>query len=474
MPRLLIPWVIGLAILSGRAHADDPRAIPSAPSSNSTQSSNEFAADAVLPVPATTPPAAAATKPVTSPGEPIQPGPPPPIETTPIIPSEVHFKVRGRIEADEITGTQDRKDQLLYGNFGNVVGFRRARLGAEGDVGEQTRWVAEFDFAGGVVAFRDMYMAVNKLPWLREVRVGNMREPFSLEGYTSSRWFSFTERSPANALDPTRNWGVGFFSYSDDERIVVQAGAFRSGTNSTGTDVGDDNDMAFTGRLTGLPWYEENGDCVDLFHIGGAFSQRYAKNDVVTFQQGPQSSLLQTGDNPLIPFVPNITVPANQSQLFNLQAALVLGPLSFQAEWEGTRIEQIGGGPVFLQGGYVFASYFITGEHREYDKQLGTFGETHVRSPFVCMEGEDNLARGPGAWELTARWAYLNFDSPNLALAPNGLKVGNSLTTLTLGVNWYLSNNARLMFNYVRAIPVDPNFGSSSADSFTIRTAIFW
>jgi len=32
----------------------------------------------------------------------------------------------------------------------------------------------------------------------------------------------------------------------------------------------------------------------------------------------------------------------------------------------------------------------------------------------------------------------------------------------------------RIMFNYVHAVPVDPNFGPSFADAFFLRTAIFW
>ncbi len=58
--------------------------------------------------------------------------------------------------------------------------FRRARLGAQGYVGEQVRWVAEFDFAGGSIAFKDVYAAVTNVPIVREVRVGNFCEPFSL------------------------------------------------------------------------------------------------------------------------------------------------------------------------------------------------------------------------------------------------------------------------------------------------------
>jgi phosphate-selective porin OprO and OprP len=385
------------------------------------------------------------------------------------------IKLRGRIEADAISASQSEKNKLIYGDFQNAVGFRRARIGAEGTVGDQVRWVGEWDFAGGNISFKDLFVAVDHLPIVREIRVGHIAEPFSLEGQTRSVWFPFTERSPQFALDPARNWGVAFYSHTDDERLVVQAGAFRSGTDNTGTDIGDGNDMAYTARVTGLPWYEAEGDSLRLLHVGGAVSQRYAKNDTVSFNQGPQSSLLQSGtDNPRTPFVPAISIPATQNQLFNVQAALVLGPLSFQAEWSGTRVDQINGGPIFFQGAYLLGSYFLTGEHREYNREFGTFWEPTVRSPFVCTDGPGGIGRGPGAWEVTARLAYMNFDSSNLAPAANGLPVGNRLTTVTLGVNWYLNANARIMFDYVHSVPVDPTFGSSTADSFTVRTAIFW
>jgi phosphate-selective porin OprO and OprP len=385
------------------------------------------------------------------------------------------FKLRGRIEADSVTVSQSPKDKALFGDFQDAVGFRRLRLGSEGTAGEQTRWVAEVDFAGGNVAIKDAFLAVNHLPYLREVRVGHIAEPFSLEGQIRSVWFPFTERSPAFTFDPTRNWGVGVFSFTEDRRLFIQAGVFKSGTDGTGTDVGDGNDLAYTARVVGLPWYEETNDSLHLLHVGGAASQRYAKDNTVSFNQGPQSSLLQSGsDNPRTPFVPSVSIPANQYQLYNLQSALVLGPLSFQAEWDGTRVEQIGGGPVVLSGWYVQASYFLTGEHRNYNRDVGTFWEPTVRRPFACTDGPAAVAQGPGAWELSARLAYLDFDSPNLPRGPNGLPVGTRTTTITLGLNWYLNDNARIMVDWVHAIPDFPPFGSSAADLVTVRTAVFW
>lgn len=395
--------------------------------------------------------------------------PPPPKE------SGLDFHVRGRIEAEAISVKQDQKNKDIYGEYQNSVGFRRARIGAEGSFNDQTRWVAEWDFASGDIKFKDMFVAIDKLPILREVRIGNFAEPYSLEGQTRSVWFPFTERSQAFSLDPARNWGVGVYSHTDDKQLVIQLAAVRSGTDSNnGEDSGNQNDWAFDARVVWVPWYNDAEDSFGLLHIGGAISQRNAKNDTVSFNQGPQATLLQSGtDRAVPPFTPEITMKANQNQLYNLQSALVLGPLSFQAEWNATQVEQLKGGNVFFHGGYILASYFLTGEHRNYNRDFGTFWEPTVHSPFVCADGNGGI-HGPGAWELAARLAWMNYDNSNLPLGSNGLPQGSKQTTFTLGVNWYLNDNTRLMVDYVHAIPVDPTFGSSNADTFTIRTAMFW
>lgn len=384
------------------------------------------------------------------------------------------IELRGRIQADAILVNQSEKDKAIIGNVQNATGFRRARLGAQGSVGEQAHWIAEFDFAGGDISFKDVFIGMSQLPLVDRVRVGHQVEPFSLEGYTNSNYFPFVERSPIDSLDPARNWGVLMLSYTDNQRATLMLGAFRSGTsNESGNDIGDGNDMAYDVRVTGLPWYDAASEGRYLMHLGAAFSQRYPKNDVVMFNQGPQSSLLNASDNPGSLFIPTITIPASQYQLYNLDWALVLGSLSFQAEWSAAAVNQIGGGPVFLNGFYMFSSYFLTGENRQYLPRDGTFGMTRVRRPFLCLKDKHQLGRGPGAWELTARFAYADFANANIP-PQNGLKVGDNEAETTLGVNWYLNDYARLMFNYVHAVVVDPNFGPSYADAFFLRTAIFW
>jgi len=380
-------------------------------------------------------------------------------------------RLRGRINADAIFVGQSYRNQQIFGIIDNAVGFRRARLGAEGEVGTNVYWVAEFDFAGGNIAFRDVFIGLQDLPVVRRLQVGHMTEPFSLEGAQSSNSFDFNERSVIYSLDPDRNWGVLALSYTEDERATCQFGVFRSGTsNNTGDDISNLNDMAYDLRITGLPWYEQDGRY--LMHIGGAFSDRFPANGDVVIGTGPQNSLLQFTDAPAT-FIEQITIPANQYQLYNLQWATVLGPLSLQAEWNATSVEQRGGGPVFLNGCYAFASYFVTGENRDYITKDGKFGTTHVRRPFMSLHKKNGFGIGPGAWELVARFAYARFTNGNIPLE-NGLQQGDNEAEAVLGVNWYLNDNTRLMFNYVHILPVDPNNGPSYANAFFFRCAIFW
>lgn len=229
--------------------------------------------------------------------------------------------------------------------------------------------------------------------------------------------------------------------------------------------------MGVTGRLTTAPINERNGE--QLFHLGIALSERVPEAGVITINQQPRSPLLDLGDSSTSPFVPVIRIPAVFQQLINLQFAAANGPLWTQAEWYGSLIDQTGGSPVFFRGCHVDCGYFITGEHRKYDSSSGVLGSIHVNHPLLCGRS-DRDRRGWGAWELTSRFAYLDFFDPNTPLGPNGQQVGIQLSQSTVGVNWYLSDNVRLMFNYSYVVPNEINTGTSSANIFGTRLAVFW
>jgi phosphate-selective porin OprO/OprP len=172
--------------------------------------------------------------------------------------------------------------------------------------------------------------------------------------------------------------------------------------------------------------------------------------------------------------VQRLAIPAHYNELYNCEWAWVHGPLSLQAEWQGTYIDQLGGDPVFLHGCYAFVSYFLTGEHRSYSRNRGIFDKVQVLAPFLRLERDSVLFRGPGAWELAARFSYLDFDDRNLPLGPDGQLLGDRAFGYTLGLNWYLNDNTRLMFDYNYTILDNPNFGHSVASGYATRFMLFW
>lgn len=383
--------------------------------------------------------------------------------------------LRGRIEPEAILAAQSQASQAVVGTLQNGYGFRRARLGAEGEIGTSARWVAEFEFATGNIQFRDVYVGLTALPGVNEVRVGYVREPFSLEGATSARFITFLERSPQNVLDPTRNWGFAGYWYPDSERMTFAIGGFRDGTNSFGLSSGNGDNWAVTSRLTGLPVYEPEG-VFRLVHVGAAVSYRNPLNGVVQYNIKPQANLLTVSDNPGTPLLPQISIPAISQQLYNVQAAAVYGPFSAQAEWSGTTIPQPGGaGTVFLYGFYAYTSYFLTGEHRGYDKPRGAFGQVDVLRPLVRTR--DQAASGCGAVEVAARFSVTNFETSDIVPGSQPPVAAPTATILyqgTFGVNWYLNSYTRVMFNYTLSVPQIAGYPALPVHTFGVRTSLYW
>jgi phosphate-selective porin OprO and OprP len=377
--------------------------------------------------------------------------------------------VIGRLHIDAQFAEQTSENLEQVGDLQNTVGFRRARLGAEGDIHRDVYWKAEFDFAGGVIAFRDVYVALRHLPVVNEIRLGHFREPFSLEAATSSNNITFLERSTINQFDPGRNWGLGVFNHTSDERITWSLGAFRSGSDRAGNVNNDASDLAYTARVTAVPLFIDEESEYRMMHVGGAISYRTPPDNLVQF--APQRQLVVPDDSPPSPVTVPLQIPSNHWEIYNVQWAYVHGPWSLQAEWTGANINQLGGNPVFLHGCYVQMSYFLTGEHRTYDRQMGTFDGVEVRKPWNSPSG---FLSGWGAWEAAWRFDFLDTSDPDIPVQPDGNARVQNIYTSTVGLNWYLNNYTRLMSDYTLGVPVGHDFNGALVHLFGLRFAIHW
>jgi phosphate-selective porin OprO and OprP len=373
------------------------------------------------------------------------------------------FHVGGRMHVDG--AWWEAPDDVMFGPGGvgpleDGAAFRRARLRATGTIFETVNFFTEYGFELVAHQFFDVFGEVNHLPYVGTVRVGHFREPFSMDALTSGNFLTLMERSLIqDAFVPFRNTGIMAYDTAFDEQATWAVGAFRSSSNVVGADGGD-GDYALTSRVTVNPWYAHDGACA--LHLGVAGSIRdlpeLNAQGLPVGTGGIERVRLATRPEirPNAPFLFADTgvIAADSERLVGLEFGLGLGRFLVQAEYVLAFVDDAvlpapGGRPLqtdglFFHGGYVQASYFLTGEFRPYVRNQGAFGQVVPHEDFFCVEGEGgkhDLQCGRGAWEVAARYSYIDLDN-------HGVN-GGMLNDLTLGLNWYLNRNARVMSNYL-------------------------
>ncbi|MBI1387079.1 MAG: porin [bacterium] len=353
------------------------------------------------------------------------------------------FKLGGRIHNDWYAGSIDD------GDFPDGTRFRRLWLNFSGEVYNDYEFRIQYDLSGaGTARFKDVYVGYTGFDFMN-LRLGQFKEPFSLEELTSSNYITLMERSPIDMLAPVRETGLMFYNEILDGRVTWAVGAFKN-SNAFGDGEEDDaenGDWDVMARVTGLPWYEDNG--AKLLHLGLAGGHREWSDDPLRIRSRGSFSrgdyMIDTG-----------SFDADAMDLLGAEMALVYGPASIQAEYQRADIDSTLGGSDAVDGYYVMASYFLTGEHRAYKE--GVFSRVKPNNNFNPGEG------GWGAWEIAARYGY--FDLTDVAAAG---ALGGKINDYTLGLNWYLNPNMRMMWNYVHSESDDVSTGDQDADIIEMR-----
>ena len=338
------------------------------------------------------------------------------------------------------------EDKAIHNNLGNMedyAEFRTARIQLAGTIHKHFIFSLEFDFSNPDIAFKDVYIGMKNLPGNGTLKIGHFKEPFSLQTLISPNYITFMENASASVFGPSRNIGIAYFGYDNSKHITYAFGLFRE-TGDTPPEIFDDSgSYAFTCRITGLPFYQDEGS--KLFHLGAAYSFRNPPSDTLSF-----SSRAETHANPKFINTGSMEDVENEHRL-GLEGATVFGPFSIQSElmYSWSRFE--GGVDPSLQhfwGYYVSASFFITGEHRNYQRTSGIFSRVKINQNFLAD------GNGTGAIELTARYSKLNLNDDYR---------GGRIDNITIGINWYINPNMRVMLNYVYS---DLNGNSSLSNEY--------
>ncbi len=369
--------------------------------------------------------------------------------------------------------------------------LRRARLGVEGTFFKNTDYKFEYDFtrgnglnAGGIT---DAYVRHNfSKPF--SIKFGAFKEPFSLEEATSNRYTTFIERNMAvnTFVDNLNTYKVGIGANYSADRWLVASSLQTEGVGGYSNAYGSNGFSASTGaaavsgsaiapnggvnrnggggstswevntRVAGTPWFESK---TKFLHVGASGSYISLNNNYtatgaysnggVVFANGiganvDRTSILNTG---------NLTTGTNTAVAksfqadaltrFGAESALVHGPFSAQAEYIQTDVMGTGYKKgESLNGYYGYATYFLTGESRNYNAKTGSWGRIKPNHNF-------DMKGGLGAWELAVGYDYMNLNS--------GAINGGRADTVKGGLNWYVNSHTRVMANYVHALDISVN-----------------
>jgi len=356
------------------------------------------------------------------------------------------FQLGGRIMYD-----MDFYDGLYNSDFGataNELGdsaseaeFRRTRLEMKGSSGKSWAYKFVVDIDEGDAEIDTGYIAYKGLSFA-DIVLGRFKAPFGLEELTSSKWISTIERSPTTEmgfLSGKPSFQLGLKGHTDS----LFWGASIIDEDNEDSDNKDAYSLA--GRIGGHFGIGENS----FAHLAVSYATRDFGDDG---ENRFRSRLgVHTTDR-----VTAGRIGVDDADQFGLEAATVFGPFSLQGEYRmadfdagdesapGSGVNNNGRtvSDVDLEGFYVQASYFLTGDTRGYKGKDGKFDKVKPKGT-------------AGAWELVAKYEDGEVDVDAFADE-------SEYELLTLGVNWYANNNLKFMLNYLDADT--DNFTSPNGD----------
>jgi phosphate-selective porin OprO/OprP len=257
------------------------------------------------------------------------------------------------------------------------------------------------------------------------MQIGKMKEPISMER-TMGMVFEQVMERPAHldALLPSRNIGIGFSDLLFDQRMKWRVGIFNDWLDPGEPDFSESN-YQLIGRVTAVLYEDQANE--RLLHLGGAYRYEKVREGKLRYDVGPEFYF--SG-----PWLDTGSFSADESQTFNAELTYLDGPLWFASEYTATWVDSPEYGKLFFSGYHVVANYFLTGEHRGYNKQRGT-----VRRINPVLDFTNG---GWGAVEVSARYSYLDLS--------DGKIQGGVMQTTSLGVIWHPKRSSQLHLQWSR------------------------
>jgi len=331
-------------------------------------------------------------------------------------------KLGGRVQVDAATYSGQEE-------VGDGTEIRRARMYLQGTMYSDWGYKLQYDFASTGAngkGIADAYLSYNGFDNVA-IKVGNFKDPLSLEQQTSSKFTLFTERALPAAFAAGRH--IGAMVSTKHQYWSLAGGVFADTLTATNGDEHDqDEGWGLGTRATFAPINEKGS----VLHLGVGLNYRdTSKVGTTQFKQQAETHI--SGIN----IVDTGTINNVEDFLkVGLEVATVMGPFSAQAEYITTSVNRDSASDLDFDGWYVQAGYFFTGESRNYKK--GAFGSITPKGSV----GEGGI----GAWELGLRYSTLDLIDDDID--------GGQADSVTLGLNWYATPTLRFSANYIDVLDI--------------------
>jgi phosphate-selective porin OprO/OprP len=421
--------------------------------------------------------------------------------------SELNITGRLHFDARAVSGDWGNYTDRDSSSMSDRFSARRARIGATGVFNKSINYEIVTNLVGSNANLLDTAWANYTVKPEAQWRIGRFKQPYGLETLQSSNNIGFMERSYQDQISPGKQLGAMFHGELPNS-VTYAASVYQSGydqLSSTGgfemaaratvnlaktlQGLGDDAVLHFGVAATGgtfqiLPTASSQGGSTTetkgaflAFNdeFGGLRNVYRSRIFGTTARTSGGANAAWSGNG--IPSYPASDTSSVKQMRAGLEAVFAKGPLKFQAEM--SRIDLTASGktmnsnavttPVDTRASgyadvyYLDLMYNLTGEPWAAAYRSGVVGTIRPSSPFDLSS-----MTGTGAWQVGLR--YSAYDAVSFGLndgsgsggygqeysygsATKGYEIEGSPTgnTVTLGVNWILNPNARIMFNYAES-----------------------
>ena len=349
------------------------------------------------------------------------------------------LKLNGYLQTDLrfFEGGENRTSQP------DTFDLRRARLIVSGNIFKYFEYKLETELnAGAKSILTDGFLNVNYTP-LVNFQVGQFKKPIGYESPISDANTDFITKAIAVenivGTPDARDIGVMLKGALFNKTLAYYL-AMLNGTGAN--NLNDSHDFTYAGRLVASPFKNTDNFFLKGLNFGGSLS-------IGDRQLHKSADIGLAGRTK--PFN-NISVDVDgQRFVVGPELAWYIGPFGLKSEYiyqseernkipekdkTGTVIANHNLKDLISKGYYISAMYMLTGEN--------------MSENIIPKKNVFNGSGGLGAWEVAARLEGMsvNKDSGTEDVLAGENVLHNKVSTFTLGLNWYLNPNVKLMVNW--------------------------